>query len=429
MKDLVKAIVEGRSAEASTLLGGRMVDILKEKLVEAKKIVATRYGLQDYLGEDAAAELNELSKKTLGSYIKKAADDVSLHSFKAGRGPSYVSPKDRGKIFNRLDSIGKATDKLAKEELDEEPLDELSKTTLGSYIKKATNDVSYHSFAAGDEQKGRGKNSLKHDQKSMQRQAGVEKATDKIVKEEPLDEGDGPFDMGHVVINKPGNRHHGKVVPVFHRHDDGRVNVQVRTAFGGKTINNYTLHPGEHTPFEKKVNEEFLDEGRPSQRHPLEGHEYHKKTDASLTYIAKDAHAAAEAMKGGNTAAENKYRDQVNDSDTVRHWRQKNGMPDWYKKKYGHIKEETLDEAVQRSGRLNIIKARIRKGKVQRRKKVSAVAGYTLRGGKLTRMTPTERRKRRLGQRRGKIKRRRQMSRTLIKRKRSLVKRKAMGIK
>jgi predicted RNA binding protein YcfA (HicA-like mRNA interferase family) len=89
-----------------------------------------------------------------------------------------------------------------------------------------------------------------------------------------------------------------------------------------------------------------LQEGRPSQRHPLEGHEYHKKSDEALIHIAKDAHEAAEAMKGHNTQAENKYRDQANDSATVRHFRKKSGMPDWYKKKYGHVKEEVeqLDE-------------------------------------------------------------------------------------
>jgi predicted RNA binding protein YcfA (HicA-like mRNA interferase family) len=92
----------------------------------------------------------------------------------------------------------------------------------------------------------------------------------------------------------------------------------------------------------KKYNKEEveLQEGRPSQRHPLEDHEYHKKTNAELIHIAKDAHEAAEAMKGHNTAAENKYRDQANDSATVRYFRQKSGMPDWYKKKYGHVNEE-----------------------------------------------------------------------------------------
>jgi hypothetical protein len=90
----------------------------------------------------------------------------------------------------------------------------------------------------------------------------------------------------------------------------------------------------------KKEEVENLEEGRPSQRHPLEGHEYHKKSDEALIHIAKDAHAAAEAMKGHNTDAENKYRDQANDSATVRHFRKTSGTPDWYKKKYGHMKEE-----------------------------------------------------------------------------------------
>jgi hypothetical protein len=95
----------------------------------------------------------------------------------------------------------------------------------------------------------------------------------------------------------------------------------------------------------KHVAEEVVQEGRPSQQHPLEGHDYHKKTDAELVHIAKDAHAAAEAMKSHNTTAENKYRDQASDSATVRHFRKTSGTPDWYKKKYGHMKEavETKD--------------------------------------------------------------------------------------
>jgi len=91
---------------------------------------------------------------------------------------------------------------------------------------------------------------------------------------------------------------------------------------------------------EETVKEEHLEEGRPSQRHPLEGHVYHKKTDAELVYIAKDARAAAQSMKSHNTTAEKKYLDQVSDSATVRHFRKTSGTPDWYKKKYGHMKEE-----------------------------------------------------------------------------------------
>lgn len=87
------------------------------------------------------------------------------------------------------------------------------------------------------------------------------------------------------------------------------------------------------------------------------------------------------------------------------------------------MSEEALFEA-----RVKIIKARIRGGKVQRRKRVSNVPGMTLRGGKLVRMSPTERRKRRMGARKAKIKRRAKLARALQKRKRSLQKRKRLGL-
>ena len=91
---------------------------------------------------------------------------------------------------------------------------------------------------------------------------------------------------------------------------------------------------------------------------------------------------------------------------------------------------ELIDEAnVTKMGRLKMIKARIRGGKVQRRVKKSAVKGLTLRGGKLVRMSPSEKRARKIGARRGKIKRRAKLARALMKRKRSLMKRKALGIK
>jgi hypothetical protein len=114
-------------------------------------------------------------------------------------------------------------------------------------------------------------------------------------------------------------------------------------------------------PKSKNEEVEQIDEARPSQRHPLEGHEYHKKSNDALVHIAKDAHAAAEAMKSHNTTAENKYRDQANDSATVRHYRQKNGMPDWYKKKYGHVKEGVVNEVMDEPNYKNSIQARQKK--------------------------------------------------------------------
>lgn len=84
---------------------------------------------------------------------------------------------------------------------------------------------------------------------------------------------------------------------------------------------------------------------------------------------------------------------------------------------------EKLDEA-----RINIIKARIRGGKIQRRKRVSNVPGFTLRGGKMTRMSATERRRRKLGAKIAARKTKQKKTQILRKRRLSLVKRSRLGI-
>ena len=96
------------------------------------------------------------------------------------------------------------------------------------------------------------------------------------------------------------------------------------------------------------------------------------------------------------------------------------------------VREIIAEANVQRMGRRKLIRARVRtvKGKptIQRRKIVSAVKGYTIRGGKMIRMTSRERMKRKMGARRAKIKRKAKLARALIKRKRSLRKRASLGL-
>jgi hypothetical protein len=124
----------------------------------------------------------------------------------------------------------------------------------------------------------------------------------------------------------------------------GKMNKQDAVALGKRIMQDKSF--GGLTKKVKLPEDTQIDEARPSQRHPLEGHPYHKKTNAELEYIAKDAHKAAQAMKSHNPSAEGKYLDQANDSATVRHFRKTSGTPDWYKKKYGHsMKEEAqIDE-------------------------------------------------------------------------------------
>jgi len=93
------------------------------------------------------------------------------------------------------------------------------------------------------------------------------------------------------------------------------------------------------------------------------------------------------------------------------------------------VKEIIAEANVQRMGRKKLIRARVRGGKVQRRKVFSAVKGYTIRGGRMIRISPSERLKRKMGARRAKVKRRAKMARALIKRKRSLRRRASLGLR
>lgn len=76
-----------------------------------------------------------------------------------------------------------------------------------------------------------------------------------------------------------------------------------------------------------------------------------------------------------------------------------------------------------------IVRARIRGGKIQRKKKVSTRVGYTMRQGKLVRMSSGERLRRKRGARKGKVKRKAKKARMLMRRKRSLRKRASLGVK
>lgn len=93
---------------------------------------------------------------------------------------------------------------------------------------------------------------------------------------------------------------------------------------------------------------------------------------------------------------------------------------------------ETFGESVELdevATRIRLVRGRIRHGQVQRRKKVSGVKGYSYRGGKLVRISSTERVRRRKGGLRGARKRRTKRAQSLRKYKLALRKRRALGLK
>jgi len=60
------------------------------------------------------SDLDEISKKTLGNYIRRSADDLEHHGFTVG---ANKPKQDYNKAANRRIGIRKATDRLTKEEL------------------------------------------------------------------------------------------------------------------------------------------------------------------------------------------------------------------------------------------------------------------------------------------------------------------------
>jgi hypothetical protein len=133
--------------------------------------------------EGGEADAGRASKKAVSpmkmqTLVKKTAnEETERERLKRLRSFAYQQ---------RLKGLGDDIHEPVSEEA--EQIDELKKSTLASYAKKATDDVSYHSFTAGT-MSSKDPERLVHDKKAMKRQAGVEKAIDKMAKEEvELDE-------------------------------------------------------------------------------------------------------------------------------------------------------------------------------------------------------------------------------------------------
>lgn len=194
--------------------------------------------------KEETEQIDELSKGTLASYAKKAVSDAR---FKQGIGKDYealgkrkrdadtksmfarMGRKVRMKAQSREAGVGKAIDRLAKEEVE---LDEISKKTLGSYVNKASVDMANRT-AEGERKRtlagadyahniSRGMSAktadadMKKDyaaakpdvKKSVKRMYGISKAVGRLTKEETgQNKNDLPFksdSKSNKPIAKPG---------------------------------------------------------------------------------------------------------------------------------------------------------------------------------------------------------------------------------
>jgi hypothetical protein len=166
-------------------------------------------GSNQTVAEEQVDEVLEKAKDKM-KYLEKAAgqvQDYNPYKDRSGKGAKKVEKRVKG--VQMLDRKIKNKGMGSMDEAHEEQIDEVSKKTLGSYIKKASHDVATKSAATGryaersnkeeDNRKktgdysgyrqGRKDNETadKMFKKSWKRREGIAKATDKLTKEEVQD--------------------------------------------------------------------------------------------------------------------------------------------------------------------------------------------------------------------------------------------------
>lgn len=150
------------------------IDAEDFKLLKAKKEVK----------QEEVEQIDELSKKTLGNYIKRNADDQARIGYinAAAQHDKTTDRETKNKILDKNERQGinrdigleRAVKKLTKEE--QEFIDELNKGTLGSYVNAAARDAVHRT--AKEVETGR------LDKLADKRMKGIKLATKKLAKEE-----------------------------------------------------------------------------------------------------------------------------------------------------------------------------------------------------------------------------------------------------
>lgn len=164
----------------------KMKDAINHHLRTGKSYKDSVSAAQKHVKEEVE-QIDELKKSTLGSYIQKAsasaAEAGNEAGFKAGaKQPKYNTSDTTHTEKKRAAGIATAVKKLTKEDVEE--LSELSKTTLGDYIKGASKDASTKILTGAT--KGNNKDitgANKDFRTAAKRNSGIKKAVDKLTKE------------------------------------------------------------------------------------------------------------------------------------------------------------------------------------------------------------------------------------------------------
>lgn len=103
---------------------------------------------EEDMKKESVEQIDELDRKTLASYVKKAVGVGHRNTLPlamrdkmtaADMGDKEWYKQSTRYVNNRAKGIERAADRLAKESV--EQIDEISASTLGSYIRKGTKDI------------------------------------------------------------------------------------------------------------------------------------------------------------------------------------------------------------------------------------------------------------------------------------------------
>ena len=195
----IKELIAAAYNKDATAFESAFQSVMQDKVSAAVENAFTAEEVEEDLDEEVE-ELDELSGKTLGSYVVKASKD-SAASMKKREDAIDAGDRDTARKMGmraRKHEHGsrKAIDKLtgsgfakvhATEEVEE--LDELSKKTLGSYVKKSGGAGKEGLAYAVKSQMTAAHMGDREDYKKSQRQAnnrstGIQRAADRLTKEE-----------------------------------------------------------------------------------------------------------------------------------------------------------------------------------------------------------------------------------------------------
>jgi hypothetical protein len=90
----------------------------------------------------------------------------------------------------------------------------------------------------------------------------LEAATKILIGETQLDEATN--DLGTATIVAPSHEYHGKTVRIFHKFDDGRINVQYKKSNKKGDLINLTLKKGQYKLDESSIQEKMLGFSHPA---------------------------------------------------------------------------------------------------------------------------------------------------------------------